>query len=295
MKKIFLISVIMAMVFSSLGQGTITIFEYANKRVSFGRKCPVGTYIYLADSAKVYRLSKAQGALSTMNVVFGLGATYYTTIGGGFAGSTSMNITGNAVIGGTLAVAGVASTKTLTVTGGAGISGYLGVTGVFLADSSIQYGDEKNHSWRVWATPITNSPYSYMNLQNLGNISIQSKAGGGQVIILTRDTLSSTAKATISNVATITAEAMSLTAGTITGTATMRGHANFTNTEKVVKVYIPGITSNSYFFVQANQADSTSTVLAADNFTTYVKTDTLVVVRSASGTSGLHFDWFRIK
>lgn len=94
---------------------------------------------------------------------------------------------------------------------------------------------------------------------------------------------------------TVTTGSLSITAGTITGTAALRGHANFTNTENVVKVWVPGVTSNDYFFIQANQSDSTSTILATDNLTTFVKTDTLVVIRPANGTSGLSFDWIRIK
>ena len=86
-----------------------------------------------------------------------------------------------------------------------------------------------------------------------------------------------------------------LSTGVLAGSSVMRGHAAFTNTQKVVRVAVPGLTTNDYVFVQANQADTTTAVLAADNLTTFIKADTLIVIRPGSGTSGLAFDWFRVK
>lgn len=166
-----------------------------------------------------------------------------------------------------------------------------------LIDSAYYYPSRTSGSstWLVWATRDPGTPKNRWKLQNLSTVSLQDKAGTGQIAIITRDTSGSVATAAIGNVSTITTQTISVTAGTITGTAAMRGHANFTNTEKVVKVYVPGAVANDYFFIQANQADSTTAVLDTDNLTAFVKTDTLVVVRPASGTSGLQFDWFRIK
>ena len=80
-----------------------------------------------------------------------------------------------------------------------------------------------------------------------------------------------------------------------TGSSIVRGHASFARTQKVVKIKIAGVTANDYFYFQMNGTDSTTALNAADRLKSYVKTDTLIVVRPASGTSGLEFDWFRIK
>lgn len=83
--------------------------------------------------------------------------------------------------------------------------------------------------------------------------------------------------------------------GTITGGSLMRGSANFTATRKVVKIPVKGVRTTDYVFIQPTSSDSTTAVLNTDNLTVYPKTDTIIVKRSAAGTSGLTFDWFRIK
>ena len=78
-------------------------------------------------------------------------------------------------------------------------------------------------------------------------------------------------------------------------TGVVAGSSNFTATRKVVKIPIAGVTSNDRFFIQSYQTDSTTAVLAADKLSAYPKTDTLIVIRPGSGTSGLKFDWYRVK
>lgn len=93
---------------------------------------------------------------------------------------------------------------------------------------------------------------------------------------------------------TLVAPIVSITYPLIT-TGVVAGSSNFTATRKVVKIPIAGVTSNDRFFIQSYQTDSTTAVLAADKLSAYPKTDTLIVIRPGSGTSGLKFDWYRVK
>lgn len=84
-------------------------------------------------------------------------------------------------------------------------------------------------------------------------------------------------------------------ANTLTGNALMRGSATFTTTGTRVAVYIPGCATTDYCFVQITATGGTDRPVVGDVCSVYPKTDSLIVQRQAGTTSGLAFDWFRIK
>jgi len=98
---------------------------------------------------------------------------------------------------------------------------------------------------------------------------------------------------TVEGTATVTT--VSITGGTITGTAAMRGNASFTTSATRVAVYIPGTTSNDYFMIQPVAGTASTRPVADDFCTSFPKADSLVVQRAVGTTSGLSFDWIRIK
>lgn len=114
--------------------------------------------------------------------------------------STVVSVISNTDIGGTLSVAGTASTKTLTVDGSQSVTGYLSTVGPIYADSSFYFGDDKTKTWRRFAYQELGSPSSRLLLENLSNISVQDKAGTGQVIAIQRDTTGSTVKINLPSV-----------------------------------------------------------------------------------------------
>lgn len=120
MKKLIIVCVVMFMGIVTIGQNAPKIYEVLHKSTSFGRKISVGDYIFLTDSAAVYRITTAQTALSTMGVVFVRGQ--YTR----FTSQAS-----------TVAIAAAPGTSTST-----------GVKGQFYTDGSYLYVCTATNTWK---------------------------------------------------------------------------------------------------------------------------------------------------
>ena len=82
------------------------------------------------------------------------------------------------------------------------------------------------------------------------------------------------------------------TSGAMKGGATLRGSDSFTTTATTDTVTVAGGASTDYYFVQATGAAAPS---ANDAMRIEALTGKFVVWRAASGTSGLTYNWFRIK
>lgn len=94
-------------------------------------------------------------------------------------------------------------------------SGTSAVLGIQYFDSSIYYGCDYSNNWMLLFVPEVGIPRYRMDLQNLADVSIQNKAGTGQVEILERDTTESTAKANLTNLKDVTGSG-TLTMGKVT-------------------------------------------------------------------------------
>jgi hypothetical protein len=79
-------------------------------------------------------------------------------------------------------------------------------------------------------------------------------------------------------------------------TSTMvRGTTTFTTTSTRKALYIAGATSSDYYVVSPISASGTTLPVAGDLLAVYAKTDSLIVCRAAGTTSGLGFNYIRIK
>ena len=196
-----------------------------------------------------------------------------------------------------------AATYPLTVTSG-GVMGYndqavattsgvtfnsmasttsMAVTGIFLADSSMYYGDDYTDVWKVWGYQQVGIPHSRWMLQNIADISIQNKTGGTQVLVIQRDT--SQAAATV-NLKAI---------HSIDGDAWVAGTSAFSTTLTRVAISIPGATASDIYAVSAVSADAFTRPGAGEQLNYFAKTDSLVVMRQTGTTSGLGVSYIRIK
>ena len=72
------------------------------------------------------------------------------------------------------------------------------------------------------------------------------------------------------------------------------GDYAFTGANLRTAVYVPGATSNSRWLVQARSPDGTTLPVAGDNGIPFSKTDSLVIIRPAGGTSGSTGSYVRI-
>ena len=84
------------------------------------------------------------------------------------------------------------------------VSTILAVTGKILHDSSLSYGSEAGNVWMEWALPETGTPRYRWDLQNIADVSLQSKNGLSQVKVIERDTSGSTTEANLINIKNIT-------------------------------------------------------------------------------------------
>lgn len=165
----------------------------------------------------------ATTAIITDATVTNLTATTATITTGAITNGTVTNLTATTATITTLALTGTATTKTLTTTGDISATGAITSVGAFYADSSGYFGDDKTNNWNRWFYQQVGSPASRLMLEHLGDISVQDKAGNGQVLAIQRDTTESTVKINIPNVKKVTAMMVKTTA---TDTAGVGSTAN---------------------------------------------------------------------
>jgi hypothetical protein len=79
--------------------------------------------------------------------------------------------------------------------------------------------------------------------------------------------------------------------GFMTGSTSMRGVATFSTTSVRVAVYIPGAASTDYFIL----TPTGSSVVTTTNLTALAKTDSLIIFRGSSGTSGAKINWILMR
>lgn len=86
-------------------------------------------------------------------------------------------------------------------------AGSLVSSGKAYFDSTLYFGDDNTNTWITWASQQmgTGGVKSRINIENMGNYSIQNKAGTGQVLVIQRDTTGSTAVANLTNLGAVTA------------------------------------------------------------------------------------------
>jgi hypothetical protein len=80
---------------------------------------------------------------------------------------------------------------------------------------------------------------------------------------------------------------------TLVGSTSLRGSAAFTTTATRLAIYLPGTTTSHFFVASPSGADAAPS--ANDVLRVYAKTDSLIVNRLASGTSGLVINYIRIQ
>ena len=79
--------------------------------------------------------------------------------------------------------------------------------------------------------------------------------------------------------------------GVWTGSASIRGTATFSGTGVRVAVYVPGTASGDVVVCTPRLA----TVVTTTNLTAFAKTDSLIFLRGASGTSGAVLNWILMR
>jgi len=79
--------------------------------------------------------------------------------------------------------------------------------------------------------------------------------------------------------------------GVWTGSASIRGRSSFTTTGVRVAVYVPGTAAGDIVVCTPTLA----TVVTTTNLTAFAKTDSLIFLRGASGTSGAVLNWILIR
>jgi hypothetical protein len=89
--------------------------------------------------------------------------------------------------------------------------------------------------------------------------------------------------------ATYATKASPVFSGFLGGSSTIRGTAAFTTTGTRLAIYIPGATANDFPLVSIKMATAPSAVDTRLGLT--MKTDSLIVIRPASGTSGEAIYW----
>ena len=73
------------------------------------------------------------------------------------------------------------------------------------------------------------------------------------------------------------------------------GSGTFSGTDTRKAVYISGALLTDYCVVTPSNANGTSLPTAGDILMVYMKTDSLIVTRPVSGTSGLTFHYLRVR
>jgi len=154
-----------------------------------------------------------QNVLTTSNVTFGT-VTATTSVAVGSQVITQAN-TNKASFNNSVAIADTMFSYGNYVLGNSYNSGTSAVLGIQYFDSSIYYGCDYSNNWMLLFVPEVGIPRYRMDLQNLADVSIQNKAGTGQVEILERDTTESTAKANLTNLKDVTGSG-TLTMGKVT-------------------------------------------------------------------------------
>ena len=161
-------------------------------------------------------------------------------------------------------------------------AGYLGYSGKTLIDSNYYY-DDNSGVWAKWVDNVTNTPSNYLNLQNLRKISLQNKAGTGQVAIITGDTSQSETTANLTSI------------HSIDGSTWLAGTGAFSTTLTRMAIYIAGAAASDIYAVSAVSADAFTRPGAGEQLIYFAKTDSLVVMRQTGTTSGLGVSYIRIK
>jgi hypothetical protein len=73
------------------------------------------------------------------------------------------------------------------------------------------------------------------------------------------------------------------------------GTSTFSTTNLRAALYIPGTTASDIYVATPISASGTTTPVAGDQLAVYSKTDSLIVQRAAGTTSGLGFNWMRMR
>jgi hypothetical protein len=83
--------------------------------------------------------------------------------------------------------------------------------------------------------------------------------------------------------------------GSLKGLSWLRGTSSFSGTDVVKSIYLAGAASTDYYVVTPLAADATTAPVAGDLLNCFAKTDSLIVLRAAGTTSGLGFNYIRVK
>jgi hypothetical protein len=94
----------------------------------------------------------------------------------------------------------------------AGATKYIAVLAEVLIDSTgYRYSWTGTPNWWYFIREVVNTPSRYNNLENLGDIKIQNKAGNGLVTVASRDTTGTTAKWNFANIKNVSSEQLTST------------------------------------------------------------------------------------
>ena len=236
-------------------------------------------------------LTTGTGSVGTSSLKFGTGyinalvnkdSLEPLTNGTGYIGTTTHHFgtgyinTLNATTGN---ITNVAST-TVTTSGG---SAYFAYGTTLLMDSVLYYPSRTSGSasWLPWMVRQAGTPRCRMNLQNMGDYSIQNKVGTGQVLVVQRDTSGTTAVINLPAVGTIAA------AGTVTlsGALDANGAYNSTNYQEIDSTTNTAVTAGKQLVGVFNHYQ---TVLAADtiNLSNMATGDIIRIVRLGATPEG---------
>jgi hypothetical protein len=187
------------------------------------------------------------------------------------------------------------------------IGGYLALTGMLYHSSNFAVLNKASSGYNTWATRNTVGADAVMDLSNIGTI-----ASGGATLDSTITSVSGhltrglkvDGRVTIGGAgvydSTLSAVGGQFTGGlrvdgSITGSQYNSGSSSFTTTATRKAIYIAGATSSDCYVVTPKSSDGLVLPVPGDLLSVYAKTDSLIVTRAAGTTSGLGFNYIRIK
>jgi hypothetical protein len=141
---------------------------------------------------------------------------------------------------------------------------------------SVDVEKKDGSNWLTFVVRDTTQSETRMDLRNIGAITFSGNAGGG--IYISRDASGNM----------VFADSAGLTEYTLTQLAARRGSNAFSDTAETDTVTVSGATISDYYYITITGTTVPSTT---DAFAVEATSTGFIIRRSASGTSGLTYNW----
>jgi hypothetical protein len=156
---------------------------------------------------------------------------------------------------------------------------------IAMANPATTVGAEKGRF--IFYTKTSGSLTAKMILDEDGNMTVGATIGTGAGDFYAKNITSS---------GTMHSTGLATFDTTVTGSVKLRGSITFSGTNARAATYVPGTLSTDYVVVTPVSADGTTAPLAQDFCKVIAKTDSIVVIRAATGgTSGMVVNYIRMK